>query len=119
VPNLVNVPREYLIAPILGEKRLRPAPLALSDITKLDIILVSHNHFDHLEDASVRRIGNSARWYVPIGMKDWFHRRGIYNLVEMQWWQEASIPSHPEYHIVATPAMVPTPSSKPSVFVHS
>ena len=40
--------REYLISPLLGEKRLRPAPLALSDITKLDIVLVSHNHFDHL-----------------------------------------------------------------------
>lgn len=40
--------REYLISPILGEKRLRPAPLSLSEITKLDIILVSHNHFDHL-----------------------------------------------------------------------
>jgi N-acyl-phosphatidylethanolamine-hydrolysing phospholipase D len=40
--------REYLISPLLGEKRLRPAPLSLSEITKLDIILVSHNHFDHL-----------------------------------------------------------------------
>lgn len=39
---------EYLISPILGEKRLRPAPLSLSEINKLDIILVSHNHFDHL-----------------------------------------------------------------------
>jgi len=41
-------------------------------------------------------------------MKSWFHRRGIFNLVEMQWWQESPIPSHPEYHVVATPAMVPT-----------
>jgi len=40
--------RDYLISPVLGEKRLRPCPLSLEDITKLDIVLVSHNHFDHL-----------------------------------------------------------------------
>jgi N-acyl-phosphatidylethanolamine-hydrolysing phospholipase D len=76
---------------LLGDKRLRPAPLALEDITKLDIILVSHNHFDHLEDASVRKIGNSACWYVPMGLKKWFNRRGIHNVVEMKWWQETAI----------------------------
>jgi N-acyl-phosphatidylethanolamine-hydrolysing phospholipase D len=107
---------DYLISPLLGEKRLRPAPLSLEDITKLDIILVSHNHFDHLgisphaanrtEDASVRQIGNSARWYIPLGLKKWFNRRGITNVVEMKWWQESAIPGHPEYMVVATPAMV-------------
>jgi len=39
-------------------------------------------------------------------MKKWFNRRGIINLVEMQWWQESSIPGLPEYSVVATPAMV-------------
>ena len=48
IPELEVTSREYLISPIFGEKRLRPAPLSLSDITKLDVILVSHNHFDHL-----------------------------------------------------------------------
>jgi len=82
---------EYLLSPLLGDKRLRPAPLALEDITKLDIILVSHNHFDHLEDASIQKIGNSARWYVPMGLKKWFNRRGIHNVVAMKWWQETAI----------------------------
>lgn len=54
----------------------------------------------------MRQIGNSARWYIPIGMKKWFNQRGIINLVEMEWWQESSIPGHPEYFIAATPAMV-------------
>jgi hypothetical protein len=39
-------------------------------------------------------------------MKKWFNQRGIMNLVEMEWWQESSIPGHPEYFIAATPAMV-------------
>ena len=54
----------------------------------------------------MRQIGNSARWYIPIGMKKWFNQRGIMNLVEMEWWQESSIPGHPEYFVAATPAMV-------------
>jgi hypothetical protein len=48
-------------------------------------------------------------------MKKWFNRRGIINLVEMTWWQESSIPSHPEYTVVATPAMVPPHSNPPSI----
>ena len=59
------------------------------------------------EDESVRKIGNTARWYVPMGLKKWFNRRGIINVVEMEWWQESSIPGKPEYSVVATPAMVP------------
>jgi hypothetical protein len=39
-------------------------------------------------------------------MKKWFNKRGIINLVEMEWWQECSIPGQPEYSVVATPAMV-------------
>ena len=40
-------------------------------------------------------------------MKKWFNQRGIINLVEMTWWQESPIPDHPDYFVVATPAMVP------------
>jgi hypothetical protein len=46
-------------------------------------------------------------------MKKWFNKRGIINLVELEWWQESSIPGQPEYTIVATPAMVFPHSQRP------
>jgi hypothetical protein len=63
-----------------GPKRLRPAPCQLSELPPVDIVLVSHNHYDHLDLQSMELIGNSARWYVPLGMKSWFVSYGIDNV---------------------------------------
>lgn len=88
----------------LGPKRLRPIPCTLEEIQPyLDIVLVSHDHFDHLgnmmwcwrdsivsytflgiDQQVVTKLGNAVTWYVPLGLRQWFVKRGIEN-VSKQW----------------------------------
>lgn len=76
------------ISNFLGPKRLRPPPCSISELPSPDLVLISHNHYDHLDKSVVQEIGNKCRWYVPLGLRDWFVRRGVTNVVEMDWWQE-------------------------------
>ncbi|KAL0073902.1 beta-lactamase superfamily domain-containing protein [Phycomyces blakesleeanus] len=90
----------------LGPKRLRPVPCVLEDIQEnLDIVLVSHNHFDHLDSKVVAKLGNSVAWYVPLGLKYWFVERGINNVLEMNWWEETKIKLRPDITVACVPAM--------------
>ena len=63
-----------------GPKRLQPPACQLSDLPPIDIVLISHNHYDHLDVRTMEMIGNSATWYVPLGLKSWFLSFGIVNV---------------------------------------
>jgi N-acyl-phosphatidylethanolamine-hydrolysing phospholipase D len=71
--------------PFLGPKRLAPPAVALRDLPPIDIVLVSHNHYDHLDSATVRALGNGPKYYVPLGLKGWFATRGVTNVTEQDW----------------------------------
>ncbi|KAI8333350.1 beta-lactamase superfamily domain-containing protein [Chlamydoabsidia padenii] len=90
----------------LGPKRLRPIPCPLKDFEKdLDIVLVSHDHFDHLDEKVVYQLGDSVTWYIPLGLRGWFLKRKVSNVVEMDWWQETRHHSRPDITIACVPAM--------------
>ena len=63
-----------------GPKRLRPTPCSLSDLlskTSIDVVLISHNHYDHLDYNSVAAIHENDKtvsFVVPLGLADWFRR---------------------------------------------
>ncbi len=52
--------------------------------------ILSHDHYDHLDDWTVRRLPATLPWFVPLGLKDWFTRRGR-QATELDWWQSATI----------------------------
>ncbi|KAI8137581.1 beta-lactamase superfamily domain-containing protein [Fennellomyces sp. T-0311] len=90
----------------LGPRRLRPIPCTLDEIAShLDIVLVSHDHFDHLDESVVRKLGNSVTWYIPLGLRDWFVQRGVENAVELDWWQEVRHATDLDTTIACVPAM--------------
>jgi N-acyl-phosphatidylethanolamine-hydrolysing phospholipase D len=75
-----------------GPKRVVPVPLSIADIPDtLDFVLISHNHYDHLDTASVeglyKRFPN-LKWYVGLGLKAWFPTKMKRNVVELDWWDE-------------------------------
>jgi N-acyl-phosphatidylethanolamine-hydrolysing phospholipase D len=73
-----------------GPKRLVPPGLALRDLPALDVVLISHNHYDHLDDGSVRWLAKhhpKAVFVVPLGVRRWLQRRHVGNAVELDWWQ--------------------------------
>jgi L-ascorbate metabolism protein UlaG (beta-lactamase superfamily) len=74
-----------------GPRRVVPAVPALRELPHIDAVVVSHNHYDHLDLDSVAKLaaqaGGSPRFFVPLGLKDWFVRSGIRDVVELDWWQ--------------------------------
>jgi N-acyl-phosphatidylethanolamine-hydrolysing phospholipase D len=73
-----------------GPERLAPPGLALKDVPPLDLVLISHNHYDHLDEGSVRELARrhpKAVFVVPLGLRRWLQRRHVKNAVELDWWQ--------------------------------
>lgn len=79
-----------------GTKRYRDPPCTIEDLPKIDAVVISHNHYDHLDTGSVKklneRFGSKLRWYVPAGTKQWMECCGCQNVVELNWWEENNLP---------------------------
>ena len=76
---------------IWTRKRITPPGISFDKLPAPDIILISHNHYDHLHAATVRRLGTKPRYLVPLGLKGWFKARGIVQVRELDWWQSAGL----------------------------
>lgn len=59
-----------------GPKRFLPPPIEL-DKLKVDVVLLSHTHYDHYDLNSAKQIGNKALWIVPLGVKEMLADAGI------------------------------------------
>lgn len=81
--------------------RLSPPGIPLSAVPEDAFAVLSHNHYDHLDDWTVRRLPAAIRWFVPLGLGDWFRRRGRQRVVEMDWWQSAR---HGRWTLTCLPA---------------
>ncbi|HWN66808.1 MAG TPA: MBL fold metallo-hydrolase [Haliangium sp.] len=55
------------------------------------VVLVSHNHRDHLDAPTIERIGGEAIYVVPQGMGRFFRKRGFAHVHEVEWWQAVTI----------------------------
>ena len=82
---------------ILGPKRYRPVPIRIERLYRVDAVVISHNHYDHLDYQSVldlnQKFGSSGlHWFVGKGTAEWFHSIGINkNVNELTWWQSANL----------------------------
>jgi L-ascorbate metabolism protein UlaG (beta-lactamase superfamily) len=74
-----------------GPRRLAPPGVALKDLPRIDAVIISHNHYDHLDEDSVKQLGNVPRYFVPLGFAPWFKERGIKNVQELDWWGSAEM----------------------------
>lgn len=77
-----------------GPSRKTPPPLNISELPRLDAVVISHNHYDHLDAGTLRRIKKrfpDAHYFVPLGLKAWLRRRGIVKISELDWWQDNTL----------------------------
>jgi N-acyl-phosphatidylethanolamine-hydrolysing phospholipase D len=79
----------------IGPKRAQPPGVALADLPHVDLVVVSHNHYDHLDLPSLRALaaqpGGPPVVIVPLGNKALLDGEGIANVVELDWWQGHSV----------------------------
>lgn len=77
--------------PFAGPRRHRPPGIRFDDLPPIDRVLVSHNHYDHCDVASLRRLQerDAPRIVVPLGNAALLAPHGIRNAIELDWWQSA------------------------------
>ncbi|HEY1858369.1 MBL fold metallo-hydrolase [Acidocella sp.] len=88
----------------VGPKRVRDPGLRPDDLPNIDLILLSHNHYDHMDVRALRRIRRRfphAAIVTTLGNAAFLARKGLHGAVELDWWQETAL-GHTT--ITATPA---------------
>jgi N-acyl-phosphatidylethanolamine-hydrolysing phospholipase D len=78
----------------LGPRRVMDPALAIDALPPLDVVLISHNHYDHLDKAAVRHlaaVNPRATWVVPLGLGAFIRGCGVRDIVELDWWQSADV----------------------------
>jgi N-acyl-phosphatidylethanolamine-hydrolysing phospholipase D len=91
----------------LGSARFVPAVPRIRDLPPIHAVLLSHDHYDHLDRSTVRaldkRFGAELTWFTPLGYRPWFSTLGIRNVVELDWWDSADAPGG-RFRVTAAPA---------------
>jgi N-acyl-phosphatidylethanolamine-hydrolysing phospholipase D len=75
-----------------GPRRLVPPGMRFEDLPRIHAVVISHDHYDHLDVATVERLAreHQPRFFVPLGMKEWLRDHGARDVVELDWWQSAT-----------------------------
>ncbi|MFN7906270.1 MAG: MBL fold metallo-hydrolase [Pseudobdellovibrionaceae bacterium] len=76
-----------------GPKRVRPPGLAIEQLPKIDLVVVSHNHYDHMDLVSLKDLKHrfDPVFIVPLGNKRYFEKFGDEKVIELDWWQTHQI----------------------------
>lgn len=81
-----------------GPARFVPPGIAWEALPPIDAVLLSHDHYDHLDDDTVRRLharfGGGLRWLAPLAYREWLGARGITGVTELDWWDETTLEGH-------------------------
>jgi L-ascorbate metabolism protein UlaG (beta-lactamase superfamily) len=67
-------------------RRLTPPGLTWEQLPRIDAVVISHDHYDHLDAPTIRRLPRDTPMLVPVGLGQWFRRRGFTVVQELDWW---------------------------------
>jgi len=89
-----------------GPRRLVPPAIPLGSLPPLDVVLISHDHYDHLDERTIRALVTAhpgARWVAPLGVGALLTSFGVAQVVELDWWQstnaaDATVTAVPAQH---------------------
>jgi L-ascorbate metabolism protein UlaG (beta-lactamase superfamily) len=86
-----------------GPRRARPPALQLAQLPPIDAVLLSHNHYDHLDLPALRWLAKERQPLVitTLGNKAWLEGHGVGRVVELDWWQAHTLP---QLEVTCTPA---------------
>jgi len=78
-----------------GPRRFVSPGITLENLPQIDVVIVSHSHYDHLDDETIRSLKNKEKIHVvvPLGLKSFFVERGYEMVTELDWGESVSIQS--------------------------
>jgi N-acyl-phosphatidylethanolamine-hydrolysing phospholipase D len=87
----------------VGVNRFTPPGIPFEDLPPIDVVLISHDHYDHLDEPTVRRLARTFNplFVVPLGIKAWLADREITNATELDWSESVKVKG---IEIVCAPA---------------
>ena len=91
---------------LLGPRRFQPVPVSLAQLPPIDVVVISHDHYDHLDHPTIRKL---ARTNVPfvttLGVGAHLEAFGVppERITELDWWESHTLPGH-DLRITATPS---------------
>ncbi|OCG08988.1 hypothetical protein A9G13_02725 [Gilliamella sp. wkB178] len=89
---------------LIGPKRRTPAAINIAELPQIDFIVISHNHYDHLDYHSIRQLITrfpQVTILVPLGLQPTLAKWGAKQIVELDWWDCSIING---FTFTATPA---------------
>ncbi|MCE5982336.1 MBL fold metallo-hydrolase [Pseudomonas sp. LF19] len=87
-----------------GPRRFHQPPLKLDELPPLTAVILSHDHFDHLDEQAIRQLATSTEHFIaPLGVGDILIAWGVpaTKVRQLDWWQETSVEG---VRFIATPA---------------
>lgn len=88
----------------LGPKRFHPVPMDINSIKEIEAVIISHNHYDHLDEGSIKQLKDKVNHFVvPLGIGDKLLAWGITEdkITQLDWWENIKLD---DIELVSTPA---------------
>ena len=88
----------------IGPKRLHPNPIEIKDLPNIDVVLISHNHYDHLDEMSISQLKEKTnKFLVPLNVSKHLLEFGVDKdkIEELNWWDNQELGS---LNFIAAPA---------------
>lgn len=75
--------------PFAGPARVQPPGIAIADLPPIDLVVISHDHYDHLDLPTLEKLRgrDNPLLVAPLGLSPWLRTRGFENVAELDWWQ--------------------------------
>lgn len=72
-----------------GPKRYVGHVLDYRELPDIDLVVISHNHYDHLDQDTIDQLASSTHFAVPLGIGSWLQKNGVdaERISELDWWQ--------------------------------
>jgi L-ascorbate metabolism protein UlaG (beta-lactamase superfamily) len=88
--------KRVLVDPVLSPRlgpiaRLTPPGIAIDALPPIDVVLITHNHRDHLDPWTLSRLGPAPRYVVPLGNGDLVRSLGADKVTELDWWESKDL----------------------------
>jgi L-ascorbate metabolism protein UlaG (beta-lactamase superfamily) len=77
-----------------GPKRIHDPGVPFESLPRIDVVLISHNHYDHMDEETVERLADAFNplFISPLGNGQWLEKMGARRIIELDWDERTPIP---------------------------